>query len=77
MPDFPLLHLDMPGLGQGSGPGIASHWFAMTFINSSPLNATWYKSGKPRGRMIFGRALVGAPFLKRVSVDLVERPGNR
>ena len=22
---------------------IASHSFAMTFINSSPLNATWYK----------------------------------
>jgi hypothetical protein len=21
MPDFPLPHLDMPGLGQGSGPG--------------------------------------------------------
>jgi hypothetical protein len=23
MPDFPLPHLDIPGLGQGSGPGIA------------------------------------------------------
>jgi hypothetical protein len=26
-----------------SGPGIASHSFAMTFINSSLLSATWYK----------------------------------
>ena len=25
-----------------SGPGIASHSFAMTSINSSRLNATWY-----------------------------------
>ena len=25
-----------------SGPGIASHSFAMTPINSSRLNATWY-----------------------------------
>ena len=33
-----------PGLGQGSGPGIASHSFAMTSLNSSLLNATWYES---------------------------------
>jgi len=29
-------------MGARSGPGIASHSFAMTFINSSRLDATWY-----------------------------------
>jgi len=31
-----------------SGPGIASHSFAMTFINSSRLYATWYESSCAR-----------------------------
>ena len=29
-------------IGARSGPGIASHSFVMTSINSSLLNATWY-----------------------------------
>jgi hypothetical protein len=29
----------------GSGPGIASHSFAMAFIYNSPLNANWYQKG--------------------------------
>ena len=29
-------------IGARSGPGIASHSFAMTSINSSRWNATWY-----------------------------------
>jgi len=33
-------------IGARSWPGIASHSFAMTSINSIRLNATWYKPGE-------------------------------
>ena len=45
-------------IGARSGPGIASHSFAMTSINSSRLNATWYYLSKAfKSLMVHGTDL--------------------